>query len=248
MMNLGIVKPELVLSLNHVSGLDGIAEDDGRLVLGGMVRHARVASSPLIARHCPALAEAARVVGDVQVRNRGTIGGSLAHADPAADYLPVLAAVGASVRLRSAGGERTLAVEEFLIDIMTTAREPSELVTAVVVPKAPAGQGAAYKRLARVEGSFAIVNAAAVVAGDGASATVSLGGVGPSPVTLDVSEHVRGGIDEAALRAVGDAAYQASDQATGDVMTDADYRREMARVFARRALAEAAERAREADR
>jgi CO/xanthine dehydrogenase FAD-binding subunit len=240
MMNLGIVRPEKVLSLNKVAELDHVTEADGELVIGALVRHARVAADPLIRRHSPVLAAAAAVIGDTQVRNRGTIGGSVAHADPAADYLPVLAALGGRVTLASAGGERTLTPDEFFIDLMFTSREPEELVTAITVPKLADGWRSAYTRLARVEGSFAIVNAAAVLAGDGGPATVALGGVGPRPVVVDVSEQLRGGVDEAGLAAVGEAAHEAAADATGDLMSDAEYRRAMASVFARRACAAAA--------
>jgi aerobic carbon-monoxide dehydrogenase medium subunit len=240
MMNLGIVRPEKVLSLNKVGELDHVTERDGQLVIGAMVRHAEVATNPLVLRHCPVLATAAAMIGDIQVRNRGTIGGSVAHADPAADYLPVLAALGGSVTLASRAGERTLGTGEFFIDLMFTSREPEELVTAVSVPKLAAGWRSAYTRLARVEGSFAIVNAAAVVAGDHSSATVALGGVGPSPVVVDVTEPLRDGVGEAALEAVGALVREAARDASGDLMSDATYRREMAAVFARRACAAAA--------
>jgi carbon-monoxide dehydrogenase medium subunit len=240
MMNLGIIRPDKVLSLNHVGELAEVTERDGEIAIGGMVRHATVADDPLIRRHAPLLAAAAKVIGDVQVRNRGTIGGSVAHADPAADYLPALAASGGSVELSSARGVRRLSPDEFFIDLMFTSREPDEIVTGVSVPKLRDGWRTAFKRLVRVEGSFAIVNAAAVVAGDGSSASVALGGIGPKPVLLDVSEQLRGGIDDAALTAVGAIVYEAGRDATGDLMSDAEYRREMASVFAKRALREAA--------
>jgi carbon-monoxide dehydrogenase medium subunit len=240
MMNLGIVRPEKVLSLNKVSELGRVTEQDGQLVIGALVRHTEVATHPLIRQHCPMLASAAGMIGDTQVRNRGTIGGSVAHADPAADYLPVLAALGGRVTLSSSTGERTLSPDEFFIDLMFTSREPEEIVTAVTVPKLAAGWRSAYTRLARVEGSFAIVNAAAVVAGDGGSAVVGLGGVGPTPLVVDVTGQLRGGVDEASLAAVGELVREAAKDASGDLMSDAGYRREMASVFARRACAAAA--------
>jgi len=240
MMNLGIIRPTKVLSLNRVAALDHVTERGDQIVIGAMVRHHRVATDPLIQRHAPLLAAAARVIGDTQVRNRGTIGGSVAHADPSADYLPALAAAGGSVTLSGARGERTLTPDEFFVDLMFTTREPDEIVTAVTVPKLPDGWRSAYQRLARVEGSFAIVNAAAVVAGDHSAATVALGGVGPKPVVIDATEQLRDGGDEDSLARVGEVAYEASQDATGDVMSDAEYRREMASVFARRALREAA--------
>jgi carbon-monoxide dehydrogenase medium subunit len=240
MMNLGIVRPEKVLSLNKVSELGRVTERDGQLVIGALVRHTEVATHPLIRQHCPVLASAAGMIGDTQVRNRGTIGGSVAHADPAADYLPVLAALGGRVTLSSSAGERTLSPDEFFIDLMFTSREPEEIVTAVSVPKLATGWRSAYTRLARVEGSFAIVNAAAVVAGDGGSAVVGLGGVGPTPLLVDVTGQLRGGVDEASLAAVGEVVREAAKDASGDLMSDAGYRREMASVFARRACAAAA--------
>ena len=240
MMNLGIIRPTKVLSLNRLRALDHVTEDGDQLVIGAMVRHQRVATDPLVQRHAPLLAAAARVIGDTQVRNRGTIGGSVAHADPSADYLPALAAAGGSVTLSGVRGERTLTPDEFFVDLMFTTREPDEIVTAVTVPKLPDGWRSAYQRLARVEGSFAIVNAAAMMAGDRSAATVALGGVGPKPVVIDATGQLRGGVDEDSLARVGEAAYEASQDATGDVMSDAEYRREMASVFARRALREAA--------
>jgi carbon-monoxide dehydrogenase medium subunit len=244
MMNLGLATPDRVVSINRVETLSTITEDAAELVIGSRVRHAEVAADSLIARHCPALAMAASRIGDVQVRNRGTIGGSVSHADPSADYLPVLVASGASIVLESsARGRRKLPAHEFFIDLMYTARQPSELVTEIRVPKLPAGWGAAYVRFARVEGSFAIVNAAASVPPDGSGASLALGGVGPRPVAVDVSRLGALGWDAEALDAAGDAAFEASAGATDDPMNDAEYKREMARVHARRVLRAAAARA-----
>jgi carbon-monoxide dehydrogenase medium subunit len=241
MMNLGLATPERVVSLNRVDALCTVAEDSAELVIAARVRHAEIVRSPLIARHCPALAMAAARIGDVQVRNRGTIGGSVSHADPSADYLPVLVATGASIVLESkASGRRQMPASEFFIDLMFTARQPSELVTEIRVPKQPAGWGAGYIRFARVEGSFAIVNAAAVLPPSGAGARLALGGVGPRPVAVDISGLGASGWDADAIEAVGDAAFEASADASDDPMNDAEYKREMARVHARRVVRAAA--------
>jgi aerobic carbon-monoxide dehydrogenase medium subunit len=241
MMNLGLATPERVVSLNRVEALRAITEDSEELVIGARTRHAEIASNPLIARYCPVLAIAASKIGDVQVRNRGTIGGSVSHADPSADYLPVLVATQASVVLEStAGGRRRLPAREFFIDLMFTAREPSELLTEIRVPKLPTGCGSAYIRFARVEGSFAIVNAAAVVPSNGAGASLAIGGVGPRPVAVDISGLGASGWDADAIEAVGDAAFEASADASDDPMNDAEYKREMARVHARRVVRAAA--------
>lgn len=236
MMNLGIVKPEVVMSLNHVAELERVQEDGTSFRIGATVCHASIARDDVLARDFPALVAAAQAIGDVQVRNRGTVGGSIAHADPAADYLPVLSLVGAMIGLRSRAGHRALPLDEFLIDMMFTARQQSELVTEIVVQKPPLGSGFSYRRLARVEGSFPIVNAAALVEPSGSSARLALGGVGPKPLVLDVTEHLGDGATAQALEAIGEAAYEASSATTGDVISDAEYRREMARVFAQRAV------------
>lgn len=244
MMNLGLATPERVVSLNRVEELTSVTDNGAELAIGARVRHVQIATDPLIARHCPALAAAASKIGDVQVRNRGTIGGSISHADPSADYLPALVASGATIVLQSrSAGRRELSTQDFFIDLMFTARQPSELVTEIRVPKLRGGWGAAYIRFARVEGSFAIVNAAAVLSADGSGGSLALGGVGPRPVPVNISALGRSGWDDDAVEAAGDAAFEASAGASGDPMSDAEYKREMARVHARRVVRAAAARA-----
>jgi carbon-monoxide dehydrogenase medium subunit len=244
MMNLGIVKPGVVMSLNHVEGLRDVAfhDEDHLLSIGAMVTHRRVTSEPLVAEHAPMLAEAGGGLGDVQVRNRGTIGGSICHADPSADYLPVLAVSGADIVLSRRDSQRRVPAAEFFIDVMFTVRESDELVTGVVVPGLDPTSGSAYLRFARVEGSFAIVNAAAIVEAGFARTTVALGGVGPAPVVVDATDLFAEGLAGPALSALADRVYDAASLATGDVHSDAEYRRHMAGVFARRAVEKAAAR------
>lgn len=240
-MNLGLARPATLISLNHVEGLSGIREDGGDLRLGAMVRHARVVTDPLIALHAPLLAEAATLVGDPQVRNRGTLGGSVAHADPAADYLPSLVALGASFVVRSATGERTLPADEFFVNVMQTALEPNELLVEIVVPKAKPGATFAYRRLSRVEGSFAIVNAAAAIEPDGRSGRVAIGGIEAKPVVVDLA----GLIDAdraASLARVRTAAVEAAAGSFADLNASVEYRQAMAGVFASRAVGAALDR------
>ena len=233
-MNLGILRPSTVISLNHVASLDYVTEDGDRLLIGCMTRHDRVATDPLVRQHVPFLSDAASCIADVQIRHRGTIGGSVAHADPAADYLPVLVVSGATFKLASVRGERTVAAHDFFVDVMMTSLEPGEIVVEVQVPKLPLGSGSAYVRLVRVEGSFAIVNAAAIV--DGGLA-LAIGGATPAPVLVDVTTiDLSNGPTEALLDEVADAAYAACEDAYGDLNGSETYRRAMARVFARRAV------------
>jgi carbon-monoxide dehydrogenase medium subunit len=235
-VNLGLLRPECVVSLNHVAGLDSVDDSGDELRIGALVRHARVAADPAIRSHAPALAAAASVIGDVQVRNRGTIGGSVAHADPAADYLPVLVAFDATIVLQGPNGSREVPAREFFLDVMLTALSADEIVSEVRVPKLPSGGGSAYARLARVEGSFAIVNAAAVV--DGARCAIGIGGAVPAPVVVELESAEA---DETTLERVATAAREACADAYDDLSGSADYRRAMAGVYARRAVAHALE-------
>jgi aerobic carbon-monoxide dehydrogenase medium subunit len=237
-VNLGLLRPTCVVSLNHVPGLDSIDDSGDELRIGALVRHARVASDPAIQQHAPALAAAASVIGDVQVRNRGTLGGSVAHADPAADYLPVLVAFGATIVVQGPAGTRELAAREFFVDVMLTQLTADEIVTEVRVPKLQPGAGSGYARLARVEGSFAIVNAAAVV--DGSRCVIGIGGAVPAPVVAELDLDPPDA-SEASLGPVGEAARNACDDAYDDLSGSADYRRAMAGVYARRAVAIALE-------
>src|SRR5437762_4684832 len=127
MMKLRLASPERLVDLSRVPGLTGITEEKGSIRIGAMTTHHEIEDSPLLRGKCPLLAETASNIGDVQVRNMGTIGGSVAHADPAADYPAALLALEAKVRLVSAGSERTLSIEEFLVDTLTTALEPGEI-------------------------------------------------------------------------------------------------------------------------
>ena len=240
MMTLGLVQPAAVVSLNHVSGLDYVKEDGGAIRIGALVRHEKVRTDPVLQKSFPLLSQAATLIGDVQVRHRGTIGGSLAHADPAADYLPIMLVLGAELRLQSAKGERMVAAKDFFRGLMDTALEPGELVTEVRIPKLKHGAGTSYQRLHRVEGNFAIVAAAAIVENGSRAGRLALGGVGPKPVLLDIGSRLAKGLDDAAIRGIADDAHAASAEAFGDLNGDADYRRAMARVYAERAVRAAA--------
>ncbi len=239
MMALGLVRPRMVLSLNRIEGRSYLREDHHALRIGAGTRHYEILRDPLIARHCAPLVEAAAFIGDVQVRNRGTIGGSLAHADPAADYSPVLVATGARMIARSKRGEREIAADKFFTDLMATALKPDEILTEVIVPKLGTIRGA-YARLHRIEGNFAIVNAVAILSGT--SARVALGGVGATPVAIDVSPELSRGMNADALEAVGRRVRAACTDVPSDLNATAEYRSEMAALYAQRALSAAAER------
>ena len=240
-MTLGLMQPDVVVSLNRLQELDYIKDDGGLVRIGALTRHERVRTDELVRRSFPLLSQAASFIGDVQVRHRGTMGGSLAHADPAADYLPVMLVLGAELRVQSSKGERVLGAKAFFKGLMQTALQPGELLTEIRIPKLKNGAGTSYQRLHRVEGNFAIVSAAAVVEKGFASARLALGGVGPTPVSLDLTRRLAKGLNDEALRGVSDDAFDASSEAYGDLNGDTDYRRAMARVYAQRAIRAAAQ-------
>ena len=236
-MNLGLADPELVVSLNHLSEPTGIIENDDHLHIGAMVRHNDIVKSSVIARDFVALVQAAGKIGDVQVRNRGTIGGSIAHADPAADLTTVLAAYDATVVIRSVVGERRIPIRDFVVGIMETQLSSDELITAIEIPRGLSPRGSSYVRLARVEGSFAIANAAAFVTPN--EVTVALGAVRPAPVVI--SRQASGLIDtEESLAIWASEAIAEALSVQGNPQNDlAVYKEAMAAICGRRAVSAA---------
>ena len=146
-MKLRLASPRYLVDLGTVPGLRGVRVDGDALAIGALTVHADVASSDLVRKHLPGLADAASVIGDVQVRNRGTIGGSVAHADPAADFPVILVALNASFALHSPSGKRTVAADDFFVDFYTTALAPNEILTEIRVPLPPSNAGTAYAKL-----------------------------------------------------------------------------------------------------
>lgn len=230
MLTLGLARPSVVVSLNHVDGLDYVEDAGDSLRLGAMVRHKRILTDPLLRKYCPVLSSAASHVGDVQVRHRGSLGGSVAHADPAADYLPVLYALDATVKVASVRGERRVEMRDFIVESLQTVLEPNEALVEVQVPKVKTGIGWGYERFAKVEGSFAIINAAALT--NGSEAVVAVGAAKASPIILTVPHGSR----EDMVSSIGDAAYEAAAGAYSDLTGSDEYRRAMARVYVRLAL------------
>jgi aerobic carbon-monoxide dehydrogenase medium subunit len=230
MMKLRLVQPKHVVDLRKVPGLTGIVEEGGAIVIGAMTTHRAIEASALLRARLPVLPEAAAMIGDAQVRNLGTIGGSLSHADPAADWPAVTMALDASVRVAGPRGERTVPVQEFIQGPLTTSLEPSEILVHVRIPLPKAKAGSAYEKLPHPASRFAIVGVAAVVALDargtiqaarvavtglGARATrataveKALQGAQPTPAALDAAAgHAADGIE---LRedAIGSPAYKA---------------------------------------
>jgi carbon-monoxide dehydrogenase medium subunit len=243
LMKLRLATPEHVVDLGRVPGLNHIAEQGSVIHIGATATHHDVEISPLIRGRCPLLSETAGNIGDVQVRNRGTIGGSIAHADPAADYPAALLALEARIRIASAKAERMVAASEFFLDPFTTALDPGELVIEVLVPCEDGSEGYRYEKLEHPASGFAIVGIAARIKKSvrGISlARIAVTGLGPRPFRALAAERLlEGGADlDQAVATVGEG-----EEANSDLYASADYRRHLARVHARRAISVALTRA-----
>jgi len=238
MMKLRLAAPDRVVDLSRVPGLKGITEDKGTIRIGAMTTHHEVEDSPLLRGKCPLLAETASNIGDVQVRNMGTIGGSVAHADPAADYPAALLALEAKVRLVSVGSERTLSVEDFLVDTLTTAIEPGEILQEVIVPAETSDTGVSYQKMVHPASGFAIVGIAVRVRKNFARVGVT-GVAGKAYRAANVEKILLETRDvQKAAAAVADGV-----DANSDIYASSDYRKQMARVYTARALTQALSRA-----
>jgi carbon-monoxide dehydrogenase medium subunit len=248
LIKLRLATPSVVVDLGRINGLRYIREEGGRIRIGAMTTHWEIESSPLLRTKCPLLAETAATIGDVQVRNLGTIGGSIVHADPAADYPAALCALEARVRLRSRSGERTVGISDFLVDVFTTAIEPGEILTEVEVPVEEARTGVSYQKMAHPASGFAVVGAAVRLRrANGKLAWVRAGitGLGPKAFrAVAVEERLDGvAVDAEEIRKAV-AGVSEGVEANSDLYASADYRRQMAAVYLARAVAAALERAR----
>ena len=242
LLKLRLTAPEALIDIGRVRELAGIRAVPGGLAIGALTTHAEIAASSLVRDGCPVLAQTAAHIGDPAVRNRGTIGGSVAHADPAADFPTVLVALGARLDIAGAGGTRTVEAPDFFLGLMTTALGEGEILTAIRVPALTAGRGAAYAKFAHPASRYAVLGAAAVLdmsAGRCTAARVVIGGVVPSPRRLSSVEAALTGktlsqedIEQAAAHAVTDIGTDT----LGDVFASADYRRAVAPVYVARAI------------
>jgi aerobic carbon-monoxide dehydrogenase medium subunit len=226
-MKTRVASPELVVDLNRIDALRGITEDGGTLTISAMTTYAAIVDSPEVGTARPILADVARTIADVQVRNRGTIGGNVCSNDPTNHFPPLLAALGAELAIRGPGGERTVTADEFFEGVYVTAVHPGELLTAVRIPaKGDARDAWAAATLGK-DGT-GIVNVAATVSGG--TARIAIGCVAATPVVVTASA------DETAVR---DAVRAADLDPPADVHASADYRRHLAEVLAARAVRDA---------
>jgi carbon-monoxide dehydrogenase medium subunit len=248
MMKLRLAAPELLIDIGRIPELTYVKDESGKIRIGALTTHHAIQSSDVIKRRLAAVADAAGLIGDIQVRNKGTIGGSIAHADPAADYPAAILAFEATIVTLGPKGERRIPASKFFIDMMTTALEQNEIVREIQIPVKAGKTGSAYLKMAQKASGFAICGAAAVVEFDAAgvlsNVAIGITGVG--------SHAFRASKTEAALRnqkpaadVIKAACEKAADGviALEDIHASADYRIDLARIYARRAVEAAIERA-----
>lgn len=248
MMKLRLAAPRYIIDIGHVKGLDYIREEGNQVAIGALATHAQVAASELLREECPLLPETAAEIGDMQVRNRGTIGGSLAHADPAADYPASILALDAEMIVQSGSGKRTIHAREFFVDLLQTQIRPGEILVEVRIPMQRAGEGMAYCKFHQPASGFATVGAAARVriSSEGKIEEIALGmtGVTSTPYRSTATEKALRG-RKTDSQTIADACAKAAQgvEPLSDIFASSEYRRAMAGVFARRAISAALVRA-----
>src|SRR6266545_2326841 len=246
-MKLRLAQPRYLIDLGRVSDLpSGIRRERDAIVIGALTLHAEIGESDLVRQTFPGLAHAADVIGDVQVRNRGTIGGSCAHADPGADFPVILTAVDASFAAISPRRSRSIPVDDFFIDFYTTALEPDEVLTEIRIPVPPPNGSNAYAKLANPASGYVVVSAGVVLlrgnGGECAGARVSVGGLASKPFRARAVEDALRD-QQLTAETIGAAAARTAEGADpyGDVYANEDYKRQVAAVYVRRALEAATE-------
>jgi aerobic carbon-monoxide dehydrogenase medium subunit len=248
MMNLRLVKPAVLIDINRVPGLADIRVDGGELVIGALARHAALLASELVARHCPLMTEAYRWVAHGPIRNRGTLGGNISHADPASEMPAVLAACDAQIGVRSAKRARIVPATEFFTGALTTTLADGEMVTEIRIPIAKPGQGASWQETANRLGDFAMAGVGVLVTVSGGKCTqasIAVAGMERPGMRLPAVEKGLVGkvLDDAAIASVGRMAYELV-RPTDSYHADPVYKRELVETLTVRALTTARERAR----
>ncbi len=246
-MRFRLAQPEVLIDLNRIPGLEYVREEDGRLAIGALTREVAIEDSDLVSRRYPLLADTSAVVADPLVRNRGTVGGNLAHADPANDHPAAMLAYGAEVIAQGPRGRRTIAIDAFFTGFFESALADDEVLIEIRIPTPGKGAGGAYLKLERKVGDYAISAVAVQLVMDGKtckSARIGLTNVNPVPMRATGAEQAVAGkeLTDAVLEAAGKAAAAECDP-SADLRGGVDYKRDVTRVLTKRALKRAAERA-----
>ena len=249
LLKLRLASPAALIDISRIEGIRGITRENDSVRIGALTTHSELASSADLRAACPLVSEAAALVGDPAVRNRGTIGGNLAHADPGSDLPTVAVALGAAIEATGPNGSRSIAAGDFFEELMSTALDDGEVMTAVRVPAIQQGQGTAYAKMLHPASRYAVVGAAAVLTVAGGrctAASVAVGGVESTPVKAASVEAVLIGSaldSDSIAQAAKAVAADLTGNAIEDVFATGSYRKAMAEVYLRRALTAAAQRA-----
>lgn len=250
LMNMRLARPAVIIDINRIDGFGDLRERNGILRFGALTRQRAAERSPVVAERCPLLRDALRLVGHAQIRNRGTLGGSIAHADPAAELTAILSALDGEVTARSARGTRTIAAADLFVTYLTTALDPRELIVEIRIPALSPGAGWSWMEIARRHGDFALAGVGVVLAirrGTIAEARIALTGVGPTPVRAGAAERLLvGHAPSDPLWTEAAEAVRAAVTPDGDIHASAEYRKHVAGVLTQRALREALSRTKEA--
>ncbi len=247
-MKLRLTQIPVIIDIGKISDMSYIKVDGGTIRIGAMTTHGAIAASDEIKQHCPLLAECGAQVGDQQVRNRGTMGGSLVHADPAADWPAAILALNADLVLQSASGERIVKATDFFVDMLTTDVQPGELLTEIRIAVPAQPKASAYLKVAQAASGFAIVGVAVQLEMDGDKCkSVSIGVTGLAPKAyraVSVEALLTGAaLDDATVSAAATKADLDASDAMGDIHASEDYRRHLTRVYVKRAVLAAAAKA-----
>ena len=246
LLNFRLSYPSALIDINHVAELSYLRQENGQVCIGALTRQRAIEFSELVRRQLPLLYEATMLVGHLPIRTRGTIGGSLAHADPAAEYPAVALVLGADLVLQSPEGQRRVSAEEFFVSYLTTALAPNEVVTEIRFSPTPPTSGWAFEEVARRHGDFALAGVAGVIDADGEqcrTARLAAAGVGPTPIRLRAAEDIlvqEGMTEQSIQRAAAKAAELV--EPDSDIHASADFRRHLTEVLTRRAIQRALER------
>ena len=244
-MKLRLIQPPLLVDIGRIKDLSYIREEDGQVGIGAMTTHYQIESSDLLKKICPLLPECAAQIGDMQVRNKGTIGGSLAHSDPAGDWPAAILALSAEIVAVSKNGERTIKADDFFVDLLTTALEPGEILREIRVNKN--GTHHAYAKMPHPASGFAVVGVAANLIMNGSnecqSARIGITGVSSKAYRASAVESALNGasLNDDTIQGAAAHATEGAD-VNGDLFASADYRRHLAVVYTRRAIEAATKR------
>jgi aerobic carbon-monoxide dehydrogenase medium subunit len=250
LMNMRLARPAVIIDINRIDGFGDLRDQNGILRFGALTRQRAAERSPVVAARCPLLRDALRLVGHAQIRNRGTLGGSIAHADPASELTAILSALDGEVTARSARGTRTIAAADLFVTYLTTALDPRELIVEIRIPALSPGAGWSWMEIARRHGDFALAGVGVVLAirrGTITEARIALTGVGPTPVRAGAAERLLvGHAPSDPLWTEAAEVVRTAVTPDGDIHASAEYRKHVAGVLTQRALREALSRTKEA--